>query len=283
MQNNKSLLVLILILLLCDELLAGDFYLDSPRNEGILRVEIDNDVVWGSDSGFTNGWSIQYHTVSYREWDNAKTLGFVKWVGKHFPTLDDKDCIVRNSHGIGQNMITPGDIEAEIPQEGDLPYAGSLTYSLSWQSFNRKKASNLQLTVGILGEESLAAQFQKFAHNNLGLGTEPEGWDTQRDAEPILNIGYQYAWCLANLGEYQNDWAGQLTLAPSASLGNLFTAGISSQHFVLDGTCPKALILIQRRQGVDFFSLPTFPNHHQRPPTPLKLSLVLAEPDCFIR
>jgi lipid A 3-O-deacylase len=253
MQNNKSLLVLLLILLLCDELLAGEFYLDSPRNEGILRVEIDNDVVWGADSGFTNGWSIQYHTVSYREWDNAETLGFVKWVGKHFPTLDDKDSIVRNSHGIGQNMITPGDIEAEVPQEGDLPYAGTLTYSLSWQSFNRKKASNLQLTVGVLGEKSLAAQFQKFAHNNLELGTNPEGWDTQRDAEPILNIGYQYAWCLANLGEYQNDWAGQLTLAPSASLGNLFTAVDLIAAFRFGWNMPEGFDTYPAPPGRGFF------------------------------
>jgi hypothetical protein len=203
---------------------AEEFYLDSPRNKGILRIEIDNDIVWGDDSGFTNGWSIQYHTACYEGWNNAATLGLVRWVGKNFPSLDDNDSVVRNSHGIGQNMITPGDIEAEIPQEGDLPYAGTLTYSLSWQSFNRKNARNLQASFGVLGEESLAEQFQRFVHNDLRLAEDPQGWNTQRDTEPILNIAYQYAWCLANLGEYQNDWAGQLTLAPSASLGNLFTA-----------------------------------------------------------
>lgn len=224
MQISKVLLGSILFLLLCNELLADEFYLESSRNKGSLRIEIDNDVAFREDSGFTNGWSVQYHTVSYKGWDNVDTLDLIKWVGKHFPTLDNSGSIVRNSHGIGQNMITPGDLKAEIPQEGDLPYAGTLTYSLSWQSFNREKASNLQLSLGVLGEEALAAEFQKFVHNDLGLGDDPQGWDTQRDTEPILNIGYQYALCIANMGEYQNDWAGQVTLAPSASLGNLFTA-----------------------------------------------------------
>jgi len=58
----------------------------------------------------------------------------------------------------------------------------------------------------------------------MGLGDDPKGWDGQRDTEPILNIGYQYAWRLAHLGDYNNGFAGQLTVAPSASLGNLFTA-----------------------------------------------------------
>ena len=61
-------------------------------------------------------------------------------------------------------------------------------------------------------------------HNDLGFGEPPNGWDTQRDTEPILNLGYQYAYCLARIGRYENGWAGQLAVAPSASLGNLFTA-----------------------------------------------------------
>lgn len=203
---------------------AENFYLDSDRNKGTLRFELDNDMVWKKDSNFTNGWSLQYHTVRYKNWKEARLPRFIKWVGKHFPTLDNDDSIVRNSHGIGQNMITPGNLNAEVPQEGDLPYAGTLTYSLSWQSFNRQTARNLQMSIGVLGEPSLAEQFQKFVHNDLGLGDNPKGWDTQRDTEPILNIGYQYALRLGHLGDYNNGWAGQLTLAPSASLGNLFTA-----------------------------------------------------------
>jgi len=203
---------------------AENFYLDSDRNKATIRLELDNDLVWDKDSNFTNGWSLQYHTVRYASWGEAKLPKFIKWVGMNFPTLNDADSIVCNSHGIGQNMLTPGNLNSEFYQDGDLPYAGTLTYSLSWQSFNKRTARNFQVSFGILGEPAFAGEFQEFVHNDLSLGDDPKGWDTQRDTEPILNVSYQYAWQIAYMGEYNNGWASQLMLAPSASLGNLFTA-----------------------------------------------------------
>lgn len=212
------------VLLGCNTaLFAESFYLDSPFNQRTLRYEIDNDVVWNRDSNFSNGWSIQHHTARYADWEELRAPGFVKWVGNHFPTLHDNDSIVRIGQGIGQNMFTPGDITAESPPEGDLPYAGTLTYSLNWQSFNRRTARNFQVTLGVLGREAFAEDFQKSIHDQLDSADEPEGWDTQRDSEPIVNIGYQYQLRLAHLGDYTNAWGAQLTLDPSASLGNLAT------------------------------------------------------------
>jgi hypothetical protein len=224
MKTYRILLITFLLVSFNTSLFAEDFYLDSPRNKGTLRFEIDNDAFLDEDSNFSNGWSIQYHSVRYASWEETKAPEFVKWVGKHFPTLGDDDSIVRYGQGIGQNMVTPGDIEAEIPQPGDLPYAGTLTYTLNWQSFNREKARSFQVSVGVLGEESYADEFQKFFHDDLGLGDEPQGWDTQRDSEPIVNVAYQHLWRLAHRGEYHNGWAGQLMLGPSVHLGNLFTA-----------------------------------------------------------
>lgn len=218
--------VFAMIILICGSgpLFAEDFYLDSPYNKGTLRFEINNDTIWDEDSNFSNGWSLQYHTVRYASWDDTRQPGFIKWVGNHFPTLGDDGSIVRNSHSIGQNMVTPGDIEADIPPPGDLPYAGTATYTLNWQRFNRKTASNFQISMGVLGAESLAEQFQKFVHTDLGLGEDPSGWDTQRDSEPILNLGYKYTFLLADFGQTTNRWGGQFEMAPSISLGNLFTA-----------------------------------------------------------
>jgi hypothetical protein len=224
MRIIKFLLIAFLLVYFNSTLFAEDFYLDSPRNKGTLRLEVNNDAVFDEDSGFSNGWSIQYHSIRYASWEETKAPGFVKWVGEHFPTLDDDNSIVRYGQGIGQNMITPGDLDAEIPQPGDLPYAGTLTYTLNWQSFNREKARSFQVSVGVLGEESYADEFQKFFHDDLGLGDEPMGWDTQRDTEPIVNVAYQHFWRLAHRGDYQNGWAGQFGLGPSVHLGNLLTA-----------------------------------------------------------
>ena len=77
-----------------------------------------------------------------------KCSKFVKWVGKKIPTLDDEDSIVRIGQGIGQNMITPGDLTAEEPQEGDVPYAGTLTYTLNWQNFNRDNGAESSSFIG---------------------------------------------------------------------------------------------------------------------------------------
>ena len=224
MRVYKLFLIVFLLVTFNSTLFAEEFYLDSPRNEGTFRIEINNDAVWANDSQFSNGWSLQYHTVRYASWEETKAPGFINWVGKHFPTLGDDDSIVRYGQGIGQNIVSPEDIDSEVPQEGDMPYAGTLTYTLNWQSFNRLTARNFQVSVGVLGEEALGEQIQSFAHNDLGLGDDPKGWDTQRDTEPIVNIGYQHLWRLAHFGEYHNGWAGQLNLGPSAHLGNLLTA-----------------------------------------------------------
>jgi lipid A 3-O-deacylase len=203
---------------------AEDFFLDSPKNSGTLRFEIDNDIIWSRDSNFTNGWSLQYHTKRYASWDETNAPGIVKWIGNRFPTLCDEDSIVRIGQGIGQNMITPGDLTVEVPQEGDVPYAGTLTYTINWQSFNRYKGKNFQVSLGVLGPESMAEEFQKFVHDDLGIGESPQGWNTQRDTEPIINLGYEHSWRVGHIGNYLNDWGGQFTVTPSAALGNLMTA-----------------------------------------------------------
>jgi len=218
--------ILLAFIILTSQSVAGEntFHLDSPYNDGTLRLEIDNDLIWSRDSNFTSGWSLQYHTVRYNDWEDAAAPTFCKWIGKHFPTLGDQDSIVRFGQGIGQIMITPGDITNPEPSVGDLPYAGTLTYTLNWQSFNRQTARNFQITAGLLGEESCAGDVQEFLHSVWGWGEDPQGWHTQRDTEPIVNLAYQHLWRIAKKGNYTNDWAGHLYVGPTVLLGNLMTA-----------------------------------------------------------
>lgn len=218
--------ILLAFIILTSQSVAGEntFYLDSPYNDGTLRLEIDNDLIWSRDSNFTSGWSIQYHTVRYNDWENAAAPPFCKWIGLKFPTLSDNDTIVRLSHGVGQIMITPEDITNPNPLEGDLPYAGTLTYSLNWQSFNRQIARNFQITVGVIGEESYAGSVHEFLHDVWRWGENPNGWHTQRETEPAVNLGYQHVWRLAKIGIYTNDWAGQIYLGTTGLLGNLMTS-----------------------------------------------------------
>ncbi len=205
-------------------LFADDFYLDRSVYKNTLRFEIDNDVLLNEDSNFSNGWSFQYHSACYASWEDTGAPKFVNWVGNHLPSFGDDESIVLYGQGVGQNMITPGDLTNPNPPPGDLPYAGTLTYTLNWQKFNQRSAQIFQATVGILGKESLAQQFQEIVHENLGLGESPQGWDSQRDTEPILNLAYAHFYSLMHIGSYTDGWAVQLSLAPAAYLGNLSTA-----------------------------------------------------------
>ncbi len=224
MRTSQPICLVIALVMIHGAAIGEDFYLDSPLNEGLFRFEINNDALWDRDSNFTNGWSIQYHTVRYADWEESKAPKWIKWVGNHFPTLSHRDGIVRNGHGIGQNMLTPGDLSNPDPPEGDLPYAGTLTYTLNWQNFNRQRARIFQVNIGVLGEESKADYVQTYVHSNLlGMG-EPQGWDTQRETEPILNLAYSQIWRLASWGTYNDGWAAQIAMSPSFHLGNLFTA-----------------------------------------------------------
>lgn len=224
MIKKTFLLSIIILIQMNAAAFSEDLHINSPRNKGTLRFEIDNDSIWNKDSNFSNGWSIQYHSVRYEKWEDTKMPWFIKWVGENFPTLGDEKNIVRNGQGIGQNMITPGDLTVEVPQDKDLPYAGTLTYTFNWQSFNRNRASNLQISMGVLGEESMADDFQETSHNEIFHAVDPKGWETQRKTEPIFNVGYERSWRVGYLGNYTNDWAMQLSVTPSASVGNLLTA-----------------------------------------------------------
>jgi hypothetical protein len=203
---------------------AEDFYLESPFNTRMLRLQIDNDVVWNEDSHFSSGLSLQYHTLRFADWEETPAPGLVKWVGNHLLALNDDASMVRYGHALGQSIYTPAQLKMDTPQAGDLPYAGTLTYSFSWQRFNRRMARNLMVTIGVLGREALAENSQKIAHHQLGFGDNPEGWDTQRDSEPVFNVGYPYTRRLFSVGETTNGWAGQLALQPSIALGNINTA-----------------------------------------------------------
>ena len=225
MRFLQLLMAILLLGCFSSNVLADDLNLDSPRNKGMWRFEIDNDAFLGEDSNFSNGWSIQHHGTRFSTWEETNTFVWIKWVGQHFPTLGDEGSIVRFARGIGQNIVTPGDITNSAPPvAGELPYAATLHYNLSWQRFNSESATIFQYNIGVLGEEAYGEWTQKFVHDDLGMGDTPMGWDTQRDSEPILNLAYGNQWRVAQFGQYDNAWGGQMSIGNTFHLGNLLTA-----------------------------------------------------------
>ena len=256
-------------------LAAEEFHLDSAFNKGTLRLEIDNDYVWDRDSHFTNAWSIQYYSAGYARWDDTRAPAPVKWVGNHFPTLGDDEAMVRFGNGLGQNMYTPRYLEARSLREGDLPYAGTLTYSLNWQRFNRQSASNLQITLGVLGKESMVEGFQRAAHDVVNGSTEPMGWDTQRDSEPIINIGYLYERRLAHFGTADDGWSARLSLSPSASVGNLATMVELGLGFCFGWNMSEGFGRLPAQPGIGFFQAADIPKSAAASPHSIECILAL--------
>lgn len=253
----RFFLLLMTVLMLgffSSNVLADDLNLDSPRNKGMWRFEIDNDAFLGSDSNFSNGWSIQHHSLRYSTWEESKAFDWVKWVGQHFPTLGDEGSIVRYARGIGQNLITPEDIENPNPPPDDLPYAGTLHYNQGWQRFNPETASIFQINIGVLGEEAFGEEVQKFVHDDLGAGDTPEGWDTQRDTEIILNFGYNHLWRVLQFGEYDNAWGGQVMTGTGIHIGNLLTGADVGFAFRYGWNIPEGFNSYPAPPGRGFFS-----------------------------
>lgn len=214
--------------------------MDNLDNKRIFRFEADNDSLWDRDSHFTSGWSMQYHSLIYNSWNDAKVPEAIRWIGRHVPTLNRSDSHVRVGFGLGQMTFTPGDLTLSEREGTDLPYAGTLTTSLSWQSFNRNSSRTFQISLGLLGKESLAGQFHIYSHNDLYMGEDPKGWDDQRETEPIVNFAYAYRQNLYRNDIFSDSWGSQLSLEAAASLGNLATdmtlsAGFRTGWNLLEG------------------------------------------------
>ncbi len=251
---------------------SGQFHIGSHYNKRSMRFSIENDSVRDRDSHFTSGWSIQYHSRVFADWDESETFALIKWIGNHIPALNDDDSVVRTSFGIGQTAYTPADLSNRNPPEYELPYAGSLTGSLSWQSFNQTSARMFQVTVGILGEESLSGQLQIYSHNELDMGEDPRGWDSQRETEPLVNIAYQLNHSLIKSKNLTDRWAGQLSLSSRLSLGNLTTDATTGLSLRYGWNILEGFTVTSEPTGTGLLHLPTSPSRRQHLRTVSNLS-----------
>jgi hypothetical protein len=166
---------------------------DSPKNPWdlkLFRFEFDNDNLVGSDDSFSAGWSFQFHSRLMDQWGG----GLDRWI-RHVPGLGDDGeggRIVRRAAALTQIITTPHDITIETPQPDDVPWAGVLAGTGSWSSNDNRRMAAMQIYFGCMGPCSGGEQVQKFVHEDLGLGTPPEGWDNQLAQRWLWNLNYEY-------------------------------------------------------------------------------------------
>jgi len=210
----------VMLLFLCPIALAQEAKKEEPEKireyaDGgdVFTVAWENDLFGGRDQNYTNGIRASYLSAE----DDSNWL---HTVGSYLP-LFEEDAHKRWGVEVGQSMFTPRDITLSTPQPDDRPYAGWLYTSLSLISDTGYQLDQWQLTLGVVGPASGAAETQKFVHKIVDT-RPPRGWKYQLDNEPAGMISYEHKW--RGLYEFSPfGWGLDITPSVGGSLGNVYT------------------------------------------------------------
>ncbi len=226
----------LLAVVLCSWTALANAESGDSNDRASWRFEFANDVAFGSDNQFTNGFSVQRHSPladSLSDVDSA--WGFGRGLaGRILP--EGSGLQYRHTLAFGQNMATPDEIEDPNLILDDLPYLGMLALESSWIALNDEELTGFGLTFGIVGEYSFAEDVQEAVHSLID-SDDPEGWDNQLDDEPILQAYY------VRKGKFRNTKNFDIGYNFDASLGNFHT-GIDAGIEMRFGRKPEGFAYI---------------------------------------
>jgi hypothetical protein len=143
----------------------------------VVNLSWDNDLLTGTDRGYTNGVRFSYLTDTADESDGKSArfarvlrdeLRFLPGIG----TVDSKQAV---SLSLRQFMVTPEDITVKGPQFDDIPYAGHLSLSGTLWSWNADTITGFGAHIGVIGPESGAESVQKWVHKATGSDSRKGG------------------------------------------------------------------------------------------------------------
>ena len=216
--------------------------------DSVVTFALENDLFAGTDNGYTNGVRASYVSpeANIPFWiDNmANLLPFFPTEGRTRWTL-----------AVGQSMFAPKDLSIKALQPNDRPYAGWLYGTVGLIADGGDSLDTLQLTVGMVGPASAAAETQKFVHRIVDA-PDPKGWGNQLQNEPGLVLSYEHKW--RNLVELSPFGLG-LDFTPSVggSIGNIYTHAAASAVVRLGYDLPSDYgppVIRPNLPGSDFFT-----------------------------
>lgn len=181
---------------------------DRPQ----LSFTLENDVFNGIDQYYTNGvrlgWTSKRDQVPERLKDLAAPLlggyGATRW---HL--------------GLGQNLYTPDDITTDPPDPDDRPYGAWIYGSVGLVNETQSGQTSAMLFLGSTGEPALGEPTQDFVHDLID-SKDPQGWDSQINAEPTAMLLYERKWTARPIGEVTG-FALDLQPHLAGAVGNVFT------------------------------------------------------------
>jgi hypothetical protein len=218
---------------------------EDPK--GVFSLVLENDYFAGHDDGYTNGFRASYLSpesdIPYWIEKAAYQLPFFAEEGHK-----------RYSFALGQSIFAPDNLRIPTLITNDRPYAGFLYGTVGMLTDTGYRLDNLQLTIGMVGPSSLAAQTQKTVHSAVDT-VDPKGWDNQLKDEPGFILSYERKW----RGIYQINpfgWAIDATPHLGASVGNIHTYASTGTTFRIGYDLPGDYgppLIRPNLPGSDFF------------------------------
>ncbi len=207
----------------------------TSAKEGAWQLigQWDNDMLTGTDDGYTNGARI----ALTRELSNDSPQHYFLQDTLRQLTGSERDSAldqlrfpdsgaVRFQYGFGltQLMFTPESSNALTPPPGERPYAGWLGLEFSLQASAGDSASTATLSIGTTGKLSYAQDMQKWVHENVSGSPIFQGWDSQAPGELTINLHIDHKQRLTFL-EATRSWPVELDgfYEWGAALGNFRT------------------------------------------------------------
>lgn len=164
----------------------------QQTNQGAVFTFLEeNDLAVRTDRHYTQGIKFSFlHRDQFLPgfigdlWEGLPVVGFENRVGKF-------------GYEVGQNIYTPGDLQATEPLPRDRPYAGWLYLGLVLQRRGLTAGrwltlESFGLQLGLIGPESLAKESQTWVHELRGFD-RPQGWRNQLKTEPGVALRYERA------------------------------------------------------------------------------------------
>lgn len=193
----------------------------ASEGGGAVTITVENDVLTGSDSNYTNGLGATWVSDDLDTYDDKSLVRRWGRSWDFLPFVGDEGYTTYASWTVGQEMHAPEDITAADPPLEDQPYAGVLYVNSVLYARSERWTHAWELKLGVTGEASGAASTQRKFHELIGAD-EPMGWAKQVPEEPVINIGYTTAhlWKQGDVGKSAK-W--RFVPVGSVGLGTYFT------------------------------------------------------------
>jgi len=163
----------------------SSLYAEDDNNFAFERFNLyfENDIFDQTDNGYTNG--VKFSAI-YRV--NTQEYSFFK-----IPFIHDDSKNHFVTFSVGQDIFTPKDTNATIPDSNDAPYAGWLYAGMNWQQADDKDSDGIEIQLGVVGPAALGEQVQNGIHEKTGSDIA-NGWDHQLKNELGVVLSYEHRW-----------------------------------------------------------------------------------------